>query len=375
MEFILIIKKINNTLSEKESLEFDQWYSESKEHQKYFNNVKNNKDSKTYIFDSKKHWGAIEKSTKNKIKPLWKFYGAVATIALLLSIANLSGLFEQKNITPEIFGNKTIESKTILTLSNGKEVVLSTDKVFENSNIKSNGKHLAYTYTEENDSIHKEIEYNYLTTKRGCEFSLILSDGTKVWLNSESKIKYPVAFIKGKPREVELIYGEAYFEVSPSTKNNGAGFKVINDFQKISVLGTHFNVKAYQEDNVITTTLLEGKVLLKNTRNEKIYLSPNQQVVLSKSTSKIKLQDVEAQETIAWIRGYFNFNDITLNEITKVLSRWYDVDFLIEDKEVKELKFNGVLSKKEELGFILKAISNTSNLTYEKHNKKIKIKR
>lgn len=373
MEFILIIKKINNTLSEKESLEFDQWYSESKEHQEYFNNVKNNQDSKTYIFDSKKNWEAIEKNTKNKIKPLWKFYGAVATIALLLSIANFSGLFKEENTTPDILGNKTIKSKTILTLSNGKEVVLSTDKVFENSHIKSNGKQAAYTSTATKDSINKEIEYNYLTTKRGSEFSIILSDGTKVWLNSESKLKYPVSFIKGKPREVELIYGEAYFEVSPSAKNNGAGFKVINYLQEISVLGTHFNVKAYPEDNNITTTLIEGRVLVENTRNEKVYLSPNQQVVLNKSTSKIRLQDVvDAQETIAWVRGYFNFNDITLKEITKVLSRWYDVDFLVEDKEVKELKFNGVLSKKEELEFILKAISNTSNLTYEVQNKRIK---
>lgn len=374
MEFILIIKKINNTLSEKENLEFNQWYSESKEHQDYFNNVKNNKDSQAYIFDRKKNWEAIEKRTKKNIKPIWKLYGAVATIVLLLSIANFSGLFKEKNKTLEILVNKSIENKTILTLGNGSEVILSKDKIYENSNIKSNGKNIAYNSSENKKLLEKEIEYNYLTTKRGSEFSLVLADGTKVWLNSESKLKYPVSFIKGKIRAVELIYGEAYFEVSSSTENEGDGFKVISYLQEVSVLGTHFNVKAYPEDTVITTTLLEGRVLVENTKKEKLYLSPNQQVFLNKKTSAIMLQEVDAKEEIAWVRGYFNFNNTPLEEITKVLSRWYDVDFLVEGKDVRELKFNGVLSKKEELEFILKAISNTSNLTYELYNDKIKFK-
>ncbi|WP_082864278.1 FecR family protein [Polaribacter atrinae] len=220
-----------------------------------------------------------------------------------------------------------------------------------------------------------KIIYNYLTTKKGGEFSLTLADGTKVWLNSESKLKYPVSFIKGKPRTVELVYGEAYFEVSSSKKNSGDGFIVLNTLQNISVLGTHFNVKAYLEDHLITTTLLEGKVMVENNEKVKMYLKPNEETILNALTLEMQKKEVNAKEKISWVKGYFSFDNTSLLEITKILSRCYDVDISFEDEKIKDLRFNGVLSKKQDVKSVLDAIINTTDITYEVNNRKIKFRK
>lgn len=376
MEFILILKKINNTLSDQEKIEFYRWYSESKRHRDFYLKVKNNKDSYEYLFNEEKNWSSIEKKIRNSRANIWKYYAA-ASIALLFSAAYFfNPVTNKKQVPVTISANKVENNKTILTLSDGGEVVLEENQSFENSNIKSQGKSLAYKSVEENGSETEEIkiEYNYLTVQRGGEFSLILEDGTKVWLNSKTKLKYPVNFIKGKPREVELVYGEAYFEVSPSKNHSGDSFKVINSFQKINVLGTHFNVKAYPEEDEVLTTLVEGKVMVES-KDSKIYLKPNQQLLLNKINLEAEVKEVNANEEIAWIRGYFNFNNTSLEQIARVLERWYDVDITIENKQIGDVKFNGVLRKKQDIHFVLKAITNTSNVTYEINNRNIKFKK
>ncbi|AUC86391.1 hypothetical protein CW731_14370 [Polaribacter sp. ALD11] len=378
MEFSLIIKKINNTLSEKEALEFDLWYSESEKHRTYFEKVKNNKDSEEYIFNKEKNWSSIEDKIKTTKKTNWKYYAA--SIALLFSISYFYNPIDKIEKTSEVIVNPVDSNKAILTLSDGKEVILSKEDTVENLIFKREGKNIAYKSSTKSEKPNlgqkvKEIEYNILTTNTGGEFSLTLEDGTKIWLNSESKLKYPVSFTKGTTREVELIYGEAYFEVSSSRNNSGDGFRVLNSLQNVSVLGTYFNIKAYPEDNEIITTLIEGKVFVENKIGEKVYLKPNGQTILNMSTLKIQQKEVEAKEEISWVRGYFNFKNLQLTEITKVLSRWYDVDISIQNKEIENLRFNGVLNKKQDIEFVLEAITNTSNITYEIKDKNIKLRK
>ncbi|WP_165732516.1 FecR family protein [Polaribacter sp. 20A6] len=374
MEFSLIIKKINNSLSEKEEIEFNNWYSESEKHRAYFKNVKEHKNSKEYLFDKEKNWNSIKSEIKITKKTNWTYYAA-ASIALLFSISYLFNSVNKTKEIPEIVTSSGYNNKAILTLSDGKEVVLSKDNKIENLLFKSEDKNIAYKTLENKDATKKEnqaeIAYNYLTTKTGGEFSLTLEDGTKVWLNSKSKLKYPVSFTKGKPRKVELIYGEAYFEVSSSKNNSGDGFMVVNSLQNISVLGTHFNVKAYPEDHAITTTLIEGKVLVENEKGAKVYLKPNEQSVLNILSSKMNKRIIDAEEQISWVKGYFNFNNTSLLEITKILSRCYDVNITLENNDIKNLRFNGVLSKKQDIKFVLNAISNTTDITYKIENKNI----
>ena len=374
MEFSLIIKKINNSLSEKEEIEFNNWYSESEKHRAYFKNVKEHKNSKEYLFDKEKNWNSIKSEIKITKKTNWTYYAA-ASIALLFSISYLFNSVNKTKEIPEIVTSSGYNNKAILTLSDGKEVVLSKDNKIENLLFKSEDKNIAYKTLDNKNATKKEnqaeIAYNYLTTKTGGEFSLTLEDGTKVWLNSKSKLKYPVSFTKGKPRKVELIYGEAYFEVSSSKNNSGDGFMVVNSLQNISVLGTHFNVKAYPEDHAITTTLIEGKVLVENEKGAKVYLKPNEQSVLNILSSKMNKRIIDAEEQISWVKGYFNFNNTSLLEITKILSRCYDVNITLENNDIKNLRFNGVLSKKQDIKFVLNAISNTTDITYKIENKNI----
>lgn len=221
--------------------------------------------------------------------------------------------------------------------------------------------------------IQKKIVYNYLTIPRGGQFQLKLSDGTEVWLNSETQLKYPVTFIEGETRQVELVYGEAYFEVSPSTNHNGAKFKVRTLMQEVEVLGTEFNIKAYKEETNIYTTLVEGKVVIVNGFDNQ-YLIPNQQSNLNLKNNTITIRSVDAYSETSWKKGLFSFKSTPLKEIMKVLSRWYDVNVVFSNPEIENIKFNGVLSKNQTIKEILTTIKNTHFIKdYDITDKKITI--
>lgn len=379
MEFILIVKKINNTLSKKEEVVFTKWYTASKNHKAYFDKVKERKSSFEYLFDDEKNWQLIEQKIKSEPKSYQKYFAVAASIALLFSIAYYFNFSNKDSDVPKALVKINRNDKAILTLNDGQEIVLHKNNSFENSKIKTEGKNLSYKKNKKGTSkLIKEndvIEYHYLTTRKGGEFTVLLADGTKVWLNAASKLKFPTKFIKGKTREVELMYGEAYFEVSPSTNHFGDGFKVKNLSQEINVLGTHFNVKSYSNDNEVVITLKEGKVRVESGFNKGVYLAPNQQLIINKYNSKTILKEVDVDEQISWVRGYFSFNNTPLTEIAKVLTRWYDIGVVIEDKEIENLEFNGVLNKNLSIEFILNSITNTSNIIYKIDERNIRFKK
>ena len=232
--------------------------------------------------------------------------------------------------------------KAILTLEDGSSIDLEKGKTIQTKNIKSNGEELVY---DSSNKTNAEIAYNYLTIPRGGQFHIKLADGTLVWLNSESQLKYPVAFAEGKTRTVELVYGEAYFEVSPSTEHKGATFIVYNSSQEVEVLGTIFNIKAYRDETNIYTTLVEGKVNISTATTNQV-LAPHQQSNLDLNNNSIKISPANINHEISWIKGLFSFKGKSLEEIAKVLGRWYDVEFKFLNPELKNVKFNGVLKKK-----------------------------
>jgi transmembrane sensor len=190
-------------------------------------------------------------------------------------------------------------------------------------------------------------------------------------LNSDSKIKYPVKFIKGEKRKVELLYGEAFFDVSPSQNNNGSEFIVSTKTQKINVLGTKFNIKAYSEDDIITTTLVEGKVKVGNGKNQ-ILLGPNQQSKVNSNSPVINVSDVDVSQQISWINGLFSFNDTSLEDIMYTLSRWYDLEFIFKSANQKDFIFSGILERTKSIDDILLIIEKTSSsneINFEINNK------
>ncbi len=358
MEFKLIIKKLNNTLSKEEGMAFSEWYEESTAHQDYFKRVKDNYQRDGNNTDVQKGWLRLQKQLKTRrlTKGYYK-YAAVAVVVISIA-ANFILNETPANITqPEIVNNNTIQigtDKAILTLEDGSVVALEKGNNYQTQNANSNGEELIYKV---NNAHSKQTVYNYLTIPRGGQFFIKLSDGTQVWLNSESQLKFPVSFIEGETREVELVYGEAYFDVSPSTEHKGSTFKVVNKYQEIEVLGTEFNMKAYKDDANIYTTLVEGKVSINAASTNKI-LKPSQQANLNLNNSAMEVSTVDTYNETSWKDGVFSFRRKSLEEIMKVLSRWYDMDVEFANQDLKSAGFNGVLGKDQNLKDILNSIKN-----------------
>ncbi|MFL1013353.1 FecR family protein [Flavisericum labens] len=312
--------------------------------------------------DSKKE--LLELIDKEKKQYRFRKYTRVMKYAAIFVGIIATTYFFKDNIfsksvetNPIIVDTNTIEpgtDKATLTLGDGSQIALEKGESLKIQNASSNGEEIIYKANQVNT---KELAYNYLTIPRGGQFYIVLSDGTKVWLNSETQLKYPVSFIDGITRQVELVYGEAYFEVSPSTEHKGAKFKVLNQSQEIEVLGTEFNIKAYRDETSIYTTLVEGRVSV-NYENRKQNLMPNQQSSLDINTKNFLVKEVDIYNEISWKEGVFSFERKPLKEIMKVLSRWYDVDIIFDNKSLEEVKFFGVLGKDQKIEEILETIKN-----------------
>ncbi|APZ45937.1 hypothetical protein BW723_06365 [Polaribacter reichenbachii] len=317
---------------------------------------------------------------KNKItipvkKLYWKYTVAASIVILLTTVYFFRASFfsENKDINTTIVENKIEigKDKAILTLADGTNVSLEKGKSYQKNNISSDGEELVYNSAQ---ITKPEIAYNYLTIPRGGQFFIKLSDGTKVWLNSDSKLKYPVTFVKNQTRKVELVYGEAYFNVSPSINHNGARFLVVNKNQEIEVLGTEFNIKSYKDDFNTATTLVEGKVTL-NYEGKKQHLIPNQQSYLDYKTNTLTLKKVDVYNEISWKEGVFSFENKPLKDIMKVLARWYDMRVTFDNKNSQNIEFNGVLDKNQSIEEVLNIIKNFKVINnYIIKNKEVIIK-
>ena len=334
--------------------------------------VKNNKKVSSW----ERIVSKINDENSVKIIPIYKrsFFKYAAAILIFVSAGYFFLNKDNSQISEPVIVNSNIKigtDKATLTLENGTDIILVKGEQYESDNFESNGEDLIYKQVDESKS---EITYNYLTIPRGGQYHLKLADETEVWLNSESKLKYPISFIDGEERKVELVYGEAYFIVSPSTKHKGSNFKVKTGIQEIEVLGTQFNVKAYKDEHQIYTTLVEGKVSIDNTNSLEI-LKPNQQSILNIVSKEMQINTIDVSSEIAWVHGDFIFNRKPLKDIMKVLSRWYDVEVEFENKGLEDSKFFGELSKHQSIEDILTLIKTTNTInSFEINNNKILIK-
>lgn len=325
----------------------------------------------------KEDWEKVKSNiTKPSVRFLyWKYTAAAAVIGLLASTYFFRGtLFNNTEKNLPIIVNNTIKTgtdKATLTLEDGTIIALEKGSNYKAGNIKSNGEQIIY---QANNRSNSKIAYNYLTIPRGGQFFVELSDGTQVWLNSETQLKYPVLFAKGKPRIVELVYGEAYFDVSPSTKHGGTIFKVTNQNQEVEVLGTEFNIKTYKDETNIYTTLAEGKVEL-DFNGKKQKLSPTQQSNFNLNTNALLVVNVDVYNEVSWRQGVFSFENKPLKEIMKVLSRWYNMDVVFINEKIENEAFTGVLGKDQNIEEILATIKNFGIISnYEIKNKTITLK-
>lgn len=238
-------------------------------------------------------------------------------------------------------------TKAMLTLANGTVIALDStghQSIQQGKTaVMQHGGQLQYDARE----VENEMRYNTLTTPRGGQFRIILPDGSKVWLNAASSIRYPTAFA-GKERLVEIT-GEAYFEV---TRNENMPFLVkMQKGNTVEVLGTHFNVNTYPDEPKIQTTLLEGAVRVSNATGRFI-LSPGQQAQVTADNNIRIVQAKNMAQVTAWKDGLFNFEDASLDDVMRQLSRWYDIEVVYE-KGVPDIGFGGKMERDLSLTHVL----------------------
>jgi transmembrane sensor len=294
---------------------------------------------------------------KGRSLPLLTFIGIAAAITLVITIGSLwiAGIFDPGKELSRVAANNLIDltpggNKAMLTLSDGTTIVLdSTGNGFlaEQAGtqvVKVEDGLVAYTPEGRKKT---EVVYNTVTTPRAGQYELILPDGSRVWLNSESSIKFPVSFI-GSFRFVEIT-GEAFFEVA---ENPEMPFRVQTKGIIVEVLGTSFNVRAFADEGFVNTTLVEGSVQIASP----VYLTtiaPGQMASADDSGQISVENDVDIDEIIAWKNGVFIFNSANIEQIMKQISRWYDVDVVFAGETSTET-FSGIVSRKNNVSEVLK---------------------
>lgn len=371
---VLIQKSIVGVLTDEEQRQLTQWVAESDEHARMYQEFVRagfleKARSEHYQFQVEEGYcrflSGKQKSDRLRIGKRW---GSAAAIGALIIGVALAFLFRtQDGVDTNLpVGGVIKPGKTgaVLTLSDGQQVVLSdsleTRLKERNADICVRGKRLDYS---SGDTVFWG-GYNTITVPRGGEYQLILADGTRVWLNAETELKYPVAFT-GEVREV-MLEGEAYFEVA---KNVSRPFVVKAGQLDIKVLGTSFNVKAYPSETQ-QATLVQGKV---EVRAENYFreLQPGEQLNYSSEGPEIRKVDVKAYTS--WKDQRFVFNDDLLEEVIHKIGRWYDVEFILRNPEVREIRFTGNLPKYRELEQVLNKLELTTHIRFVQDGRVIEV--
>ena len=371
-EILALLKKYQEgTLSNEDKDKVDAWYLHKASNSNLQLNEYELEDSYEYLK------AKLPLKQETKVIRIWPRVAVAASIAVLLG----TGIFyftKTKEQIPQV-AEKPQEiapggNRGILTLSNGKQIVLADisakDTIAKEGEedevtIKM-GANGVITYIINPNTVASKADanlFNTLSTPTGGQYNIVLADGTKVYLNAVSSIKYPTQF-NGDQRIVELD-GEAYFEVA---KNKNKPFIVKSGDQDIEVLGTHFNVHAYDNESVVKTTLLEGSVAV-NYKNQKAILKPGQQSNVSDKFNKITIKQVDTEAAIAWKNGRFKFDNADLKTVMRQLERWYGIKVEYRG-DVSDVRFNGGTFMNKNLSEVLKVLE-LSNIKFKVEGKTI----
>lgn len=364
------------TITEEEKLLFNQWYHSFEDGSLEEVTSENPKHLKMRLYKAISEREHIPVNGSWIFKNIRYISAVAASLFLLLSIGGYFYFSDTKTVQQnQISQNKTHDiapggNKAVLTLADGSKIVLNDAKngvLASQGNLsisKNKEGQVVYQVLENKNSNQKDEVYNTITTPRGGQYQINLPDGTKVWLNAASTLKFPLAFNKNE-RRVELT-GEAYFEVNPlassKIKSGKVPFIVKSQSQEVEVLGTHFNVNAYSDEIDTRTTLLEGsvKIVQRGSQNSKL-LKPGQQSVVDKT---ITISNVDADQAIDWQKGYFSFDNESVESIMRKISRWYNVDVEYKDN-IRYRKFAGRISKFENVSQILRIMEKTKVIHFK----------
>ncbi len=366
----IIWKKIYNQLDENEDVLFERWISEDPANEAYFKGVlADHTEDSTYQRYHRKEaaWNSILDSaaqlpTPSRKTVRWQYISAAASVALILAVALFFySIPAEVSVTEQADAGVITPGtdKAVLILSSGDTYELEGDQkgedISENQvTIQVQGDNIVY------DGKCSKLLTNMLIIPKGGKYSLTLSDGTQVFLNSQSTLKYPVNFV-GDERSVELS-GEAYFDVVPSDKP----FIVNTSSQRIEVLGTSFNVLDYDDMDASSTTLVEGKVVvIHKETSARFSLIPDQHLRLSKNSGQSILVDGDIFQHVAWKDGLFVFEEASLEWIMEKLERWYDINVFFKKEQRKLVIFSGEIDRYEDFENVLQLLEMTNEVEFE----------
>ena len=354
----LIGKLLNGDISPDEHLWLENWMDESEANQELFNKLTN----PDHLEKQLKYWNTIDnseawKKLQGKLEVAerphrFKYLSLLkyaAAVVMLLTVSIL--IYRDKDKTEKKPVDKIARqlinpgsNHAILILDNGQKVALKKhEKISLNEKdgtaVSSQNDVLTYKQNGQGVDAEQKLTYNTIMVPRGGEYQLILVDGSKVWMNSASTLKYPTTF-SGKERKVYLT-GEAYFEVA---KNATMPFIVKTSKAEVQVLGTHFNVMAYDDEANCKTTLLEGAVRVQSSSAVNV-IKPGQQAIINIQGQQKITSDINIDEELAWKNGFFIFKDAGIKGIMQQAARWYDLDVVYEG-DIPEIQFSGKMSRK-----------------------------
>lgn len=321
------------------------------------------------IFDGMEAYRKFSQSHGRERRLGWWISAAASVILLFIAtwwLQQKSGQIENESVVTEMIHPG--QSCATVTLADGRLVPLEKDtrewQEQDGTILRTESGGLTYKIRQVNPTM--EMVYNTVTIPRGGEYRLELSDGTKVWLNAETELKFPVNF-SGRSRDVYLK-GEAYFQVNRDKEHE---FRVHTSMGTVKVLGTDFNVRDYADEQKVITTLESGKVMYVSDESKKeVILSPGTQVQEDK-TGTIKTGKVDIIQYVGWREGKYVFENVPLEEIMQTLGRWYDINVIYIDPATKKLNFSGNLERFENINVFLELIETGGDVKFKTEGKTI----
>ncbi len=380
---VLVGKYLANNLTEEEQVYLNEWLALSGQNRIWFRkltdeNYKKEKIKKSTTIDVGQGWQSLQQKRSGKRKRQlwirWSKYAAIFVIPVFAAwiVYQQSSRSRVTESPAQVIVAGT--SKALLVLADGTSVPLEQKKqgvLVEQNGVKIDLKEEHIEYENAVSVREDELIYNELIIPRGGEYSLTLSDGTVVFLNADSKLRFPVKFGDTK-REVELE-GEGYFEV---TRNEKVPFIVKTSRMDVLVLGTKFNISAYEDDSITMTTLVQGSVRVTASDNGmSVVLQPNEQAELEHGGNILQVSEVDASFATAWKDGRLRFQEKPLHEIMKTVARWYDVEVEYMDEEVKNYPFGCNFSRHATIEPLLKVFEATGTIGVRVDGRKILIMR
>lgn len=376
----LIARKLDDSLLPMEETELSDWLAEDVKHEEVYAEIKKIRDRTKLLYRD------FAPDTENVLKRMkrgrgrqigfryWWKYAALFILPLSVALVLWQGMKNEAVEEHRQFSavSRPGGERAILKLYNGKTVVLDSTMKSSliaheaNVRIEMDSNHLLRYSLHDSIEMANANKNNELIIPKGGEYQVMLADGTKVWLNSASRLIYPQSFM-GKERRV-VLFGEAFFDVAHDTERP---FVVETSRMSVKVLGTRFNVNDYDDNEEVSTTLVNGSVEIVSGDQQAFRLVPGEQAYGKEN--ELEKREVNVRLYTSWIDGKFLFNNTELEEIAKQISRWYDVEIFFSSESVKKVRFTGAIVKFKPLEDLVRMIESTSQVRFSVKGKTIVI--